>query len=322
MSASLSSVNPGQKPSPGQHPSAYVNDGSNAAPALLFYLNLANLDGLRPGGLWPGLTGLPRYQRLSADGFHGVQCVDDTPLPKEIAVRHVGSDRINTPAEANDIAAKHAAAGHDCLTVHAGWGLEDDAEIFRLVEAILSASQRHRLPIFIETHRATITQDVWRTVQITKKFPEVRFNGDFSHYYTGQELVYGGMEMKCAFMQPIFDRVGFMHGRIGSPGCMQVSIGEGDERPPQAHGVANFLADFKEMWARAMLGFLKNAGPGDQLIFCPELLPGTYYYARLFPGASGQLVEESDRYQQALLYLKIARDCFSEAQRRLASSVK
>lgn len=62
-------------------------------------------------------------------------------------------------------------------------------EVAALVDAILAASSRHNLPIFLETHRATITQDIWRTVQITKRFPEVWFNGDFSHYHCGQEMV-------------------------------------------------------------------------------------------------------------------------------------
>jgi hypothetical protein len=294
----------------------YVNDGSAGAPGLLLYLNLANLDGLRPGSAWPGLTGPARHARLRADGFDGVQCVDGASIEPDAVIRHAGSDRVNTPADADRVVAAHRGFGHDCLTLHAGWGLEDDDDLFRLVEAILATSERHGLPVFIETHRATITQDLWRTVQITKRFPQVRFNGDFSHYYTGQEMVYGGLDMKCAFMAPIFARVGFMHGRIGSPGCMQVSIGDGQGRPQTAYGVANFLDHFRELWTLAMLGFLRSAGPGDQLIFCPELLAGTHYYARLFPDASGNLVEESDRYQQALLYQQIARGCFREAQRR------
>ncbi|MCX6875972.1 MAG: hypothetical protein NTW21_19515 [Verrucomicrobia bacterium] len=294
------------------------NHNTAAVPALRVYLNLANLLDLRADSVWPGLDGLPRMQRLAADGFEGVQLIDDAPATPAAPIPHCGLDRINTPGEADAIAAKHAARGDQCLTVHAGWGLEDDAEVGRLVETILIASNKHGLPIFIETHRATITQDLWRTVKITERFPEVRFNGDFSHYYTGQELVYGGMEMKLAFMEPIFARTGFIHGRIGSPGCMQVAIGAGNERPPLAHGVADFLADFKAMWTRAMLGFLRFAVPGEFLIFAPELLAGTYYYARLFPGATGRLTEESDRYQEALLYQRIARECFAATLQTLA----
>ena len=50
------------------------------------------------------------------------------------------------------------------------------------------------------------------------------------------------------------------------------------------------------------------------LDFAPELLSARHYYARMFPDASGQLVEESDRYLQALLYKDLARGCFAEAR--------
>jgi hypothetical protein len=297
--------------------SQLLNDGSNDAPKLFVYLNLDNLVDLRAGSVWPGLDGEARYLRLKADGFEGVQLTNDDPALKGAALPHCGLDFIRTPEEADSVAAKHMRRGDSCITVHVGWGLENDDDVFRLVDAVLAASDRHGLPIFIETHRATITQDLWRTVQIARKFPEVRFNGDFSHYYCGQELPYGGVDVKFDFMEPIFARTGFLHGRIASPGSMQVPIeADMDARPAQAHGLANYLDDFKEIWVRAMLGFLRMARAGHVLIFAPELLSGTYYYARLFPDASGKLVEETDRYAQALLYKDLAKSCFAEAQRR------
>jgi hypothetical protein len=301
--------------------SSLVNDGSGDAPKLRIYLNLDNLTDLSSDTAWPGLTGEDRDERLREDGFEGVQLTTDEaysgPLP------YTGLDRIDVPGDADSIVAKHAARGDECVTLHAGWGLEDDDEVFRLVEAILAASEKHRLPAFIETHRATITQDIWRTVQVTKRFPEVRFNGDFSHYYCGQELVYGDWETKLAFLEPIFARVGYLHGRIASPGCIQVPIeADLDARPLQAHGPVNYLDHFKELWTRAMLGFLKSARKGDVLIFAPELLRGTIYYARLFPDATGRLVEECDRYSQALLYQKLARGCFRAAQDRLSAVIR
>jgi hypothetical protein len=303
--------------------SRFVHDGSNDPPKLKIYLNLDTLTDLRSDTVWPGLEGLSCYVRLLADGFEGVQLTTDAPALAGATLPHCGVARINTPGEADSIAAKHSARGDECLTVHAGWGLEDEVETFRLVEAILSASDKHLLPIFIETHRATITQDVWRTVQIAKNFPEVRFNGDFSHYYCGQELVYGNWNTKLAFMKPIFERVGFLHGRIASPGCMQVPIGPSlSTRPQQAHGDFNYLEHFKELWTLAMSGFLRNAKHGDVLIFAPELLSGTHYYARLFPDASSKLVEESDRYAQALLYKELARASFAAATKLLAASAR
>ncbi len=279
---------------------------------LRIFLNLDTLDRLRPDSIWPGLTGIEQYQRLAADGFEGVQQTNAEPWPPESPLAFCGLGRISAPEDADSLAAQHADIGHESLTVHVGWGIEDDVETDRLVEATLEASQRYNIPIYIETHRGTITQDMWRTVKLTERFPEIRFTGDFSHYYTGQEMVYGGIEMKLDFLEPVFNRVKFIHGRIGNPCCMQVTVGDGKTRPLQASGDIDFLEDYKTIWSRVFAGFIRNAASVESLIFCPEILSGQYYYAREFPGPDGMLQEESDRYREALVYRDIALSLFNE----------
>ena len=189
------------------------------------------------------------------------------------------------------------------------WGMEDDDEVDRVIGDILDASARHAMPLYVETHRATVTQDIWRTVKLVERFPDVRFNGDFSHWYTGLEMRYGGVEPKLDFAAPVLERVGFMHGRIGNAGCMQVDIGDSLEEATARLYVQHFM----EMWTRACRGFKSHAGPGDYLPFAPELLQPEIFYARTFPGPDGQPREESDRWRQALLYLGIVQRCFDEA---------
>jgi hypothetical protein len=293
--------------------SLHTNDGTQDAPKLKVFLNLDNLADLRPNTIWSGATGAGALDNLAADGFEGVQFTTGFPWFEGASMPFCGLDRINEPQEADAIAAPHADRGELCLTVHAGWGTEDDYDVFKLVEAILKAGEKYKLPIFIETHRATITQDMWRTVQITKKFPEVRFNGDFSHYYCGQEMVYGGLKMKMDFMAPIFDRVAFMHGRIAAAGFMQMPVDDAESRPAAATALIDYFADFRKIWTRALQGFLKIAGPGDYLIFAPEILAATHCYARTLPGPDGLPVEESDRYAQALLYKEVIKNCWAEA---------
>jgi hypothetical protein len=295
--------------------SHFLNTGKAGAPCLQVYLNLDTLIDHAEFNLQDERGLRSCFERIRGDGFEGVQYTKNVPFQARFDFPHCGLDRINNRSDADTVAARHADRGELCVTLHAGWGIEDDAEVFRLVEGILSASLKYHLPMFIETHRSTITQDIWRTVQITKQFPEVRFNGDFSHYYCGLEMVYGDWAQKMAFMEPIFSRTAFMHGRIASPGCMQVPI-EPDltARPRQAHGTADYLLHFKDIWIRAMSGFLRAAQPGDTLIFAPEILAPRTYYARMFPNQYGELVEESDRYAQALLYRDLARACFADAK--------
>jgi len=203
--------------------------------------------------------------------------------------------------------------GFECCTILLGTGLEDDAAADVLVEEVLTASSTAGIPLYVETHRATVTQDMWRTVQLVKRFPELRFNGDFSHWYTGQDMAANKFEATLEFIAPVLDRVRYMHGRIGNSGCIQVAVGDGSAAEEQ------HIANFRALWTRASSGFIAHAANDPlpprhlQMGFAPELLPAEVDYARLFRTPDGEMREESDRWQQALALTKIARECFQAA---------
>jgi len=263
----------------------------------------------------PAFRGLGHSAMLDAiqdAGYQGVQFGDAHPAAAiaDCIQRGLGMAQfreIRVPAHAGPAAESLAAQGAECGVVHLGYGLEDDTEAARLIEAVITATEKHNVPLYIETHRATLMQDMWRTVQFAQRFPDLRFNGDFSHWYTGQEMVYGSFDSKLAFIAPVLERVRFLHGRIGNPGCIQVDLGNGDE---QRHPC---IAHFKRLWTAAFAGFLASAAPTDFICFTPELLNPEIYYARLFPDSEGRLVEESDRWEQSLLLARIAEDCFADA---------
>ena len=149
----------------------------------------------------------------------------------------------------------------------------------RLIEAILNAGARYDVPLYVETHRATLFQDMQRTVDFVHRFPQLRFNGDFSHWYTGLEMVYGGFENKLSFIQPVIERVRFLHGRIGNPGCMQVAIKPEDPAP--------YVAHFRTIWIQCFKGYLREPAPQQPFItFTCELLAREIFYARSFNGST------------------------------------
>ncbi len=290
-----------------------TNDKTAARPYLQCFINSGNLYNLPAYTSGPQGGELDLLKAAKAAGFQGVQFASPE-LCRELGLRVAGAGRVNQVEEVEPVAIKAKEQDLVCVTLHVGWGMEPDDQAWRLVEAVLEASQKHDIPLYIETHRATITQDIWRTVQLVNKFPEIRFNGDFSHWYTGQEMVYGGFEKKADFLAPVFERVRFIHGRIGNPGSIQVDIGDGRQDLP-------YLAHFKEMWTRSFAGFLKSAQPGDYFCFTPELLKPEIFYARTIKNAAGQIVEEGDRWQQALLYNQLAQECFEQARQSLALTV-
>lgn len=268
--------------------------------SLASYMNLGSLDAA-------SRTSDASFHAIREAGYEGVQ-FDSFPALERVRAAQAlglgvcGSGRINTPAEAAPLALKGVEYGFECLTVHVGWGMEDDAEVDRLAVAVIEASRKHGIPLYVETHRATIMQDIWRAVQLVKRFPELEVNCDFSHWYTGLEMVYGGVEKKIEFVQPVIERMGFIHARIGNPGCIQVDIGDGDSatRP--------YVGHFCELWTRVFAAYLSKPAT-HRFCFTTELLGPEIYYARTFNGK-----EESDRWEQALVLVKLAKECYRKAQ--------
>ena len=279
------------------------------APKLSVYLNLDNLVDLRADTIWPGLEGLARYQTSDGRRLRGRATHTNDPPLAGAPMPHCGLDRINTPAEADTIAARHADRGDRCLTVHVGWGLEDDNEVFHLVEAVLDASDKaSSADLYRNASRDDHSGRVADCADHEENFPRFASTATSATTTAAWNSSMAIGPTKLDFMEPIFDesrlhawphRQSWLH-----PGIHRCQFRSG-VRTGQRH--SSYLDHFKELWTRAMLGFLRNAVPGDVLIFAPELLASTHFYARLIPDASGQLVEESDRYSQALIYKDLAR---------------
>jgi hypothetical protein len=227
--------------------------------------------------------------------------------------------RVMHTHEPDAIARAHKALGLDATTLHVGDSFETDAQIDALVGAVLEASAKHGHRLYIETHRATITQDMRRTLDMVERWPDVRFNADLSHWYTGHELTYGGEFLsRVERLQPVFDRVHFMHARIGNAGAIQTALN--DPGP--------YIGHYRLMWQRCFEGFLAGAQPGDYLSFNPELLP-----MKIGDGADAMWIhyaqprtdladdeldgEPSDRYADAQRLWEIACECFAAAQQQL-----
>lgn len=284
-----------------------TNDGSNNEPSLRIDINYNTCDELPSLSIGPKGNDREKHEAIAKAGFQGIQD-GDPQLCKELNLQLTAHARINKVGDLDALMPVWKNNNYNCATIHLGWGMETDAEMDALVQYVLDTSVKYNFPIYIETHRATITQDLFRTVELTKRFPEVRFNGDFSHWYTGQEMVYGGIENKWDFIQPVFDRVRFMHGRIGNPGSIQVDVKDKN---------ADYVQHFKEMWKRSFLGFLKSAKPGDYICFTIELLKSEIFYERTIYNQDGHEIEEGDRWQQALLYKEIIKECWEAAQKEL-----
>jgi hypothetical protein len=276
-------------------------DRAVASQRLSVHLNEGTLLGL------PAWSSVPRnssqdvdFEQIRREGFCGLQSYAPNDRAIEAGLLSSGMARIVDASSCDDVVCQHKAWDFEVSTVHLGTGFESDTESYRLVEALLKAAAKHDHPVYVETHRATITQDPVRTLDLVAKFPELRFNADLSHWYTGLEMRYGDFEAKLDRLQPVFDRVRYMHLRMGHSCEMQVPL-------PQLrnHGA---WQDYLALWKRSMTGFLASAQKSEQLIVAPELLPARVLhqgrefalnYARL-RDPSDPYSEYSDRWTEAL----------------------
>jgi hypothetical protein len=272
-------------------------------PFLVIGLNLGTVIDLPPWskgprGEWPEILA-----QVKAAGYTAVQ-TRDAAGARDAGLAAAALLRLNAPDEAREVAARHRDEGYDSTTLHVGTGFESEAEMHAFAEAILEASLVERHPLFVETHRATITQDMRRTLDLVAEYPDLRFTGDFSHWYTGAEMLVD-FDAKLAQLGPVLQRTRLLHGRISSPGCIQVPVADGrSERD---------VAAFRKFWQASFRGFLDTAGPGDHIGFYPELLWPAISYAREIERPDGQWTEECDRWIEALHLVGIARQCWDEA---------
>ena len=244
------------------------------------------------------------YSAAAKAGYEAMQG-GSAQLCKAYGLQIIGSGVVPAPADAEAFVEHWKRQGAIAATCIAGYGYESDGEIDALAGLITHLAATYNLPVYIETHRGSITQDAWRTVELTKRLPSIRFNGDFSHWFTGQEMPYGDFDERLNRLKPVFERVRFLHGRIGNRCCMQVDIGEGLEHPS--------IPYFRSFWVRAMTGFLKAYDSGRDLWFCPELLGSEYQYAHLAANEYGDVVELSDRWSQSTVLVRLAKSYFAEA---------
>ncbi len=282
----------------------HINDGSGKPPRLVVYAHTWALLELprRPSQRdWSFEEAL---ERVIEAGFQGVQ--GEPERAEQIlkrGLRFAAGGRANTVVEVDALIDRSADASAECVTLHLGWGNEDDDGIDALVGAVLNASARRGLPAYIETHRATVVQDLWRTNRLIERIPEIRFNGDYSHYYCANEVPYRGFAGFRDQLGPVLERTCFFHGRVSNGQSMQVSIEDAEN--------AGHLEHFKSLWRSAMAAWLRAARPGDLLPFVPELGPPSSGYAITHADSRGVRHELSDRWAAMLRLKRIAEELFA-----------
>jgi hypothetical protein len=178
----------------------------------------------------------------------------------------------------------------------------------QLLEGLVAEARSAEVPYFVETHRGRVTQDLHRTVEYVKAVPDLRLTIDLSHYIVAGEVTGSDDSMLqriTGLFNNLFQRTSSIHARISNGEQVQVDVGPSGEHPMVEH--------FMGWWERGMAYWLKEAQQGHVLPFVTELGPPDYAITNP-TYLSGNHVEISDRWEQALVLKKLGEEAWKRAR--------
>lgn len=272
------------------------NDGSSRAPRLCPAHALWALIGLPRGG--PEWSLDEKFQRVAEAGFEAVECWPDPSTARDIQAGlnrnglrlGYGFRADNLPAFREGVS-RARDMGADYMNAHVESPYMPLDVMVDLCQGVVDLSRTENFPIFVETHRGTLTENLYRVWEVIDRVPDIRFTADLSHYALASE----GTAMTALKLAPVLERVSSFHARVSNGQQIQIDIGNGENE---------WARQFVDLWAVAMRAWRKSAGPGDILPFVSELGPPTYGLV------DRDGVELSDRWEQSLVLRRLGEEAW------------
>ena len=156
-----------------------------------------------------------------------------------------------------------------------------------VVRRWMDDASKAEVEILFETHRDSILNDLYYTLQLIDAVPEMRLCADLSHFVVDREMWTPINERDQNYINTILDRSECFQGRVAARGQIQIQLGF-----PQ-HQV--WVEVFKNWWKEGIKRWKTRNDDDATLIFLCELGPPAYAIT------DENQLELSDRWEEALL---------------------
>ena len=200
-----------------------------------------------------------------------------------------------------------AEFGADHLNLQADVRPHTVAECVPLIEGWRWLSEEAGVALHFETHRDRMTTDLYFTLRLLDRFPDLRLTGDLSHYVVGREFAWPISEENHRLMHRIVDQCWGFHGRVASREQIQVQISFAHQR--------DWLDLFMGWWERGFRQWRRRAPKDAVLTFLCEMGPKEY----AMTGPDGY--ELSDRWQEAQMLMRLVRGLWQKLEQEEARAV-
>lgn len=153
-----------------------------------------------------------------------------------------------------------------------------------VIETWIAMADRIGVPVQFETHRNCITNDLYTTLQLLDRIPDMRICADLSHYVVDREFWFPLSEADLALISRVLHRSDSFQGRVASRQQIQLQLDF-----PQHQ---KWVDLFKGWWREGMADW-RTRNPSGDCIFVCELGPPEY----AMTGPDGR--EMSNRWLEA-----------------------
>ncbi|MGL4966563.1 MAG: sugar phosphate isomerase/epimerase family protein [Inquilinus sp.] len=171
-------------------------------------------------------------------------------------------------------------------------------ECVPLIEGWRRLAEQVDVPVLIETHRDRMTTDLYFTLDLLDRFPDLPLLADLSHFLVGREFAWPVSDENHALIHRILENSWAFHGRVASREQAQIEIAFPHHRM--------WVDLFLDWWGYGFRSWRRRAAADATLSFTCELGPKPY----AITGRDGN--DTTDRWAESLTLAGLARDLWAE----------
>jgi len=173
-------------------------------------------------------------------------------------------------------------------------------DCFPLIEGWQRLGEEAGIPVYIETHRDRMTTDLYFTLDLLDRYPDLRLIADLSHILVGREFAWPVSDENHALVHRILDASWAFHGRVATREQVQIEISFPHHRP--------WVELFLQWWDYGFRGFSRRAGREVPICFTCELGPKPY----AITGRDGN--DTTDRWAESLMMKDLVDELYAKIE--------